>query len=1120
MGTYVRPEGDLLKAKLIIVGEQPGRTEIQSGRPFVGPAGIQMNECLKAVGLMRTDCYITNFVKDLDAPIESYLNLSNGSFSERGLNYRTILLNEIRQSSATVVIAMGHYAMTALTGITKPGITKWRGSVLPIDEIPGKYVIPTFHPATILPPKFQYLNKFLIQLDLKKAKQISENGFNAAPRELIIGKSHTEYCHLLDLLRIDGAHGLIVYFDIEIYNEEVSCISFSTSADKAFSIPFVVWNGPYFTPQEELNIMLRIAIILEDAEITKCGQNLSFDAHFLLRKYGIATRNMEDTMIAQNTIMPDYPKGLDFITSVWTDHKYYKDEGKKYFAGGGWEQLWRYNATDSLICAEAFPKQEQKLKEQGNLEVYMEQAKLIPPLVYMQERGIKMDTEGMMRAAEKANEEVVALQDELNVAAGMLLNPNSPKQLKDYFYAKKGFRAYKSRHTGEVTVDETAMKRIARQGVKEAQLILDIRKRKKMVSTYLNMEKVDPDGRIRCSYNPAGTRFSRLSSSSNIFGTGMNLQNWPHSLHCYMLVDEGYVAYRIDLSQAENRIVAYEGNIPPMISCFENEEDVHSLTAGLLLGKNPVDVSREDGSSPLGDGTHSERDWGKKANHCKLKTCDVLTPSGWTSIQNAFITNTEIAQWDKQTGEISFVIPSKWFTDIYTGEIHTIQNQRIFQEATPEHRMPLKKTDRGNDVIELPIKNYFKNGHYGSPLSGQYLKGYLNFPDCLTRLIVAFQADGTWNSSTITFKLQKSRKITRLTKILDTLMLPYTTPSYGTFNISARHPVTKYIRELLGERKLFGSWLLTLSKETLDVFLEELPHWDGYRKKNSYFTTSRINAEWIQTITHLCNKAAKICEQDNSKTEAFGNKVVYRLRIRDTINPATHAIKHTKHNVTNQRIYCPTVPTGFFLVREKGLISVTGNSLNYDLGYRAFALIFEMQEKQAAFIVNRYHMAYPGVRNNYHANIRNSLKQNRTVTNLMGRHTLFMDQWGDALFKDAYACIPQGTVGDIMNKRGLNYIYYNEEFAPVELLLQVHDDVTFQMPLSIGLRKHAELLLKIKQSLETPLTTSWGMDFVIPADTTVCVGTLSKEDGVDIKGKKMPTNIDELTALLTSIVNK
>ena len=157
------------------------------------------------------------------------------------------------------------------------------------------------------------------------------------------------------------------------------------------------------------------------------------------------------------------------------------------------------------------------------------------------------------------------------------------------------------------------------------------------------------------------------------------------------------------------------------------------------------------------------------------------------------------------------------------------------------------------------------------------------------------------------------------------------------------------------------------------------------------------------------------------------------------------------------------------------------HSLNYDLGYKSFALRFEMPETQAKMLVDRFHRVYPGI-HQYHAWVRAMLQQNRTLVNCFGRVRVFLDRWGDELFKEAYSWIPQSSIADKMNRQGINYVYYNNDLFPeLELLNQIHDSLVFQIPVSIGWERHAEMLLLIKKSLETPMV--WhGKEFVIPLE--------------------------------------
>ena len=806
--TYVHPEGNPNQCLWALVGEQPGKTEIIRGKPFIGAAGQELNNCLNDAGLNRQQGYLTNVIKDYDAPLERYIQFGRSAPNVTA-DCQQYLFELERELAALgpqckAIIACGNLALWALTGRT--GVTKWRGSILPhlnpLIKIP---VIPIIHPATILPPKRVYLNKHLITHDLKRVANLLNDSYMPCQRDIKIGPTFLEARTYLErVLELANQNHPVCAYDIEIYNEQVSCISFATSACEAISIPFICSQGDCYSIEQEVELWMLITAILEHPRLPKIGQNISFDAHFLLRRYGIRTCNLNDTMVAQQILMGDYPKGLDFITSIWTDHPYYKDEGKRWFkVGGAWEQLWQYNATDSIVCAEAFPKQMDALIQQRNVQTYERQRMVIEPLIYMQERGVLVDVEGIKKRDAELRHEVEELQEKLNKLAGRPLSPNSPKQLKEYFYIEKGYKPYVKKGGGGITVDKLALKRLSRKGAPEAKIILDMRRRLKLASTYLDISKIDSDNRMRCSYNPVGTRFSRLSSSGSIFGTGMNMQNIPHEILQYFLPDPGYVYYSYDLSQAENRIVAYVGNITEMIDAFESGKDVHRLTASLIFKKPYEEISDEEDSSPFGDGK-SERDWGKRANH----------------------------------------------------------------------------------------------------------------------------------------------------------------------------------------------------------------------------------------------------------------------------------------------------------------------GLNYDFGYRSFALMYEMPEADAKFIVESYHRAYPGVRNNYHAYVRQSLRENRIVTNLMGRRTLFLDAWDDSLFKEAYACIPQGTTGDVVNERGINFIYYNQrQFGPLELLVQVHDSIGFQIPLSVPWIEHARMLQDIKSMLETPLRTHFGREFVIPCDLMMGL-TMNKRTGKELKHKKWPAAIDELATML------
>ena len=195
MRNIVPPEGDITRAYYALVGEQPGEIERKMGRPFVGPSGRVENECLTSVQIARQDCYITNVIKDLDHPIEYYINITRSGVivSNEGREYINSLHEELRLlPKDSIIIAIGNIALYALLDIV--GITKWRGSVL---EYRGRKLVPHIHPATVIPPKNVYTNRLLIQFDLKKAKDLHDGVYRFKERSYIINPSVTQCLEFL-----------------------------------------------------------------------------------------------------------------------------------------------------------------------------------------------------------------------------------------------------------------------------------------------------------------------------------------------------------------------------------------------------------------------------------------------------------------------------------------------------------------------------------------------------------------------------------------------------------------------------------------------------------------------------------------------------------------------------------------------------------------------------------------------------------------------------------------------------------------------------------------------------------------------------------------------------------
>jgi DNA polymerase I-like protein with 3'-5' exonuclease and polymerase domains len=285
-----------------------------------------------------------------------------------------------------------------------------------------------------------------------------------------------------------------------------------------------------------------------------------FDTHFLFRKYGIVSKNLEDTMIAAGIIFPDFPKALWFLVSVYCDgERYYKSEGESFYRDDSEsknqreikdpDSFRRYSAMDSAVLFDIYFKQMEELRRSGNVGPYNRTVRLIEPLIFAQERGILADVEGIISGKKQINDRIKELRSELNRLAAMNgvmnINWSSPDQLKEYFYIVKQEKPYFSRDKKskekkrkiktvngvevdmtQWTINEEAKMRLARKGHKEAELLLEMTSLSKLDRTYMNVTLTE-DGRFTCSFNPVGTVSGRLSSRKNIFGKGLNMQNLP-----------------------------------------------------------------------------------------------------------------------------------------------------------------------------------------------------------------------------------------------------------------------------------------------------------------------------------------------------------------------------------------------------------------------------------------------------------------------------------------------------------------------------------------------------------------------------------------------------------------
>jgi uracil-DNA glycosylase len=160
------------RARLMFVGEAPGKNEDISGEPFVGAAGKLLDELLASIGVERSQVYITNLVKCRPP----------GNRDPEPLEIETcapFLARQIDLIDPVVIVTLGRFSSHHVLGTASP-ITALRGRLF---RVGGRRVVPIFHPAAAL---YDGSKREVLFDDFKRLRAVIgrvESGEDTDPRD-------------------------------------------------------------------------------------------------------------------------------------------------------------------------------------------------------------------------------------------------------------------------------------------------------------------------------------------------------------------------------------------------------------------------------------------------------------------------------------------------------------------------------------------------------------------------------------------------------------------------------------------------------------------------------------------------------------------------------------------------------------------------------------------------------------------------------------------------------------------------------------------------------------------------------------------------------------------------
>lgn len=335
-------------------------------------------------------------------------------------------------------------------------------------------------------------------------------------------------------------------------------------------LSIALWNGKFgVVIPEELAETEQAAELIKRlcSTCTVICHNGTFDMPYLSKRLGIRVYHHEDTLLMHfvlDNLAGEH--GLKPLARRWLRAEDWDSEAKSYLKGGAYfeniprEKLYEYNLKDTYYTFKLYEYFLPMLRNFGKYDYYRYRMEVTKVLNDVQMNGVAVSLEALDELEEKykrqCDENLVILREH----AGEDFNPQSPKQIKDYF---------KSKGVSSPSFDSDHLKKLRREG-KETEFIdalLAYRYAAKVIGSFIAnvRRKVGEDGRIHPYYLPHGAKTGRLSAK----GPAIQTMGRDSGIKRALVAAPGCKIISCDYSQAELRTVAELADDEAMIAAFQ-----------------------------------------------------------------------------------------------------------------------------------------------------------------------------------------------------------------------------------------------------------------------------------------------------------------------------------------------------------------------------------------------------------------------------------------------------------------------------------------------------------------------------------------------------------------------
>lgn len=826
-------------------------------------------------------------------------------------------------------------------------------------------------------------------------------------------------------------------------------------------LSIALWNGKFgVVIPEELAETPESAELIERLcrDCIVVCHNGTFDMPYLSKRLGINVYHHEDTLLMHfvlDNLAGEH--GLKPLARRWLRARDWDSDAKSYLKHGAYfeniprEKLYKYNLMDTVYTFKLYEYFLPLLKNSGKYDYYRYRMQVTKVLNDVQMNGVAVSLDALDELEEKykrqCDESLVVLRQH----AGEDFNPQSPKQIKDYFKAKG---------VSSPSFDSDHLKKLRREG-KEVEFIdalLEYRYAAKVIGSFIAnvRRKVGEDGRIHPYYLPHGAKTGRLSAK----GPAIQTMGRDSGIKRALVAAPGCKIISCDYSQAELRTVAELADDTAMIAAFQPgaPDFFDDLMTKVYPDEFPTIEDYKNFKEEQPKTAKNKRALIKSIVYgCVPLNYPILTVEGWKSVDD-LVEGELVYAADTATGQL-VKTPLRKINRYSDAPVNTYSTRDFNVTTTANHKWVVARRKKGKeDTIKLVEAHDIKHDDK-IMLAYPYLSNHDDgYTDEEVQLISWVVSDGHLHRSQSNREVRgilmqimqaKPQYVEEIKKLMTSFSHSVDTrPGVNyetayTWRVHAEDARRVWDRSGIGdEKENLCRWVLSLNAKHLEMFV------DIFNKAEGHFN----DGAWVVTQKHgytadAYRLAASLCGKYVTSTEyKEGGISKYHLRKKTFVTAQKLVVK----DASSCDVWCPTTDYGTWVTQdENGSIIITGNS-NYGRGVPAIATALEQPIEQAQHVYDQYLGSYPGLRD-WQKRVKHSVgrkkedHERKTKFGLTFNPLFVSDNNYPSTQNEALAFVPQSTANDICLNAAIKINEQVEQYG-AKLIGLVHDATYVECP--------------------------------------------------------------------------